>query len=771
MSKPEETKSNFIRTIIDEDLASGKHQSIVTRFPPEPNGYLHIGHAKSICLNFGLAQDYPGRCHLRFDDTNPVTEDTEYVESIQNDIKWLGFDWGEHLYFASDYFERMYDLAVVLIKKGKAYVDDQPVDDIREQRGTFEKPGVESPNRNRSVEENLDLFRRMREGEFEDGAMVLRAKIDMTSPNILMRDPLLYRIKHAHHHRTGDDWCIYPMYDYAHCLEDAIEEVTHSICTLEFENNRELYDWVIAETEIEHAPRQYEFARLSLNYTVMSKRKLLQLVKDNHVDGWDDPRMPTVAGMRRRGVTPEAIRRFADIIGVAKANSTVDVSLFEYCIRDDLNHRAKRVMCVTDPLKVVITNYPEGEIEELDANYWPEDVPKDEYRKVPFSREVYIERADFDENPPKGWRRLAPGVEVRFRYAYYVTCTDVIKDDEGNIVELHCTYDPETRGGWVPHRKVKGTLHWVSAAAGLPCKVNLYDRLFTEENPGGHPERDFLEFLNPQSLVVADGFVEPSVKDENAGTRYQFERLGFFCSDMESTSDALVFNRIVTLKDSWAKQTSDEKPEQASTPKTKNDAPKRSAKEVRAEERAKEHAEDPALAARYAKYHGEFGLNEKLSDLLAGDSRFTSYFDGLAAECDPKLAAVWLVEELAPNVADDAEFVALPFTSAQFLELIALVDGNEISTAAGREVLAEMIESGGSAEAIVDAKGLRIVSDAASLGPIIDKVITDNDAMLTQYRDGNKKLIGFFIGQVMKATGGAADATAVRELLAKKLDA
>ena len=543
---------DFIRTIVEEDLKSGKHAEIVTRFPPEPNGYLHIGHAKAICIDFGIAQQYGGRTHLRFDDTNPTKEDVEYVDSIQEDIHWLGFDWGDHLHYASDYFQQLYDFAVQLIKDGKAYVDDLSIDDIRKYRGTFTEPGKESPYRNRSIEENFDLFERMKNGEFEEGSRVLRAKIDMASPNIVMRDPAIYRIKKASHHRTGDKWCIYPMYDFTHCLSDAIEGITHSLCSLEFENNRELYDWVLDQLPVSSHPKQYEFARLGLTYTMMSKRKLLQLVEEKLVNGWDDPRMPTLCGLRRRGYTPESIRNFCDRIGVAKRNSTVDVAMLEFSIREDLNKRAARVMAVLNPLKVVIDNYPDDQVEELDAINNPEDEGMGK-RKVPFSKVLYIERDDFREDPPKKFFRMAPGREVRLRYAYYITCVDVVKDENGEILELHCTYDPETRGGWSPDkRKVKATLHWVSAEHALDAEVREYDRLFNVPDPGA--AEDFRENLNPESLQMLPACkIEPSLKNAEAGTHYQFERQGYFCVDPDSTEGKLVFNRTVSLRDSWAK--------------------------------------------------------------------------------------------------------------------------------------------------------------------------------------------------------------------------
>lgn len=547
---------NFIRQIIIEDLKTNKWGGRVhTRFPPEPNGYLHIGHAKSICLNFGLAEEFGGLCNLRFDDTNPTKEDEEYVNAIIEDVRWLGFDWGDRMYFASDYFDQLYEYAVQLIKMGKAYVCDLSQEEIRKTRGTLTEPGIESPYRNRSVEENLELFERMRKGEFPDGAKTLRAKIDMASPNLNMRDPVIYRIKHATHHRTGDKWCIYPMYDFTHCLSDSIERITHSICTLEFEDHRPLYDWFLDQLGVYH-PQQIEFARLNLSYTVLSKRKLLELVQRGIVDGWDDPRMPTIRGLRRRGYTPESIRIFAEIIGVSKKESIVDIAVLEHCIRDDLNKRAQRAFVVLNPLKVIIDNYPDDLVEEMDAINNPEDLSMGT-RKVPFSKELYIERDDFMENPPKKYYRLAPGREVRLRYAYYITCTDVVKDPQtGEIVEVHCTYDPATRGGSSPDgRKVLGTIHWVSARHCFPVEVRLYDRLFIKENPNDVEEgKTFLDYINPNSLEIKTGYAEPFLKDAKPEERFQFERIGYFCVDSKySKPGKPVFNRTVTLKDTWSK--------------------------------------------------------------------------------------------------------------------------------------------------------------------------------------------------------------------------
>ena len=549
-----ETKSSldFVRTAVEADNASGRFGGqVITRFPPEPNGYLHIGHAKSMCLNFGLAQQYGGRCHMRFDDTNPTREEEEFVDGILEDVRWLGWDWGDHLYFASDHFDKLYDFAVDLINKGMAYVDDLDPDQVRQYRGTLTEPGVESPWRNRPIEENLALFDEMKNGQCEEGQRVLRARIDMASGNINMRDPVLYRVLKTPHHRTGDKWVVYPMYDFAHGQSDSVEGVTHSICTMEYEDHRPLYDWLLDALDVYH-PQQIEFARLNLSHTVMSKRKLAQLVNEGHVSGWDDPRMPTLAGLRRRGYTPESIRRFCDLVGVAKRQNVIEIALLEHAIRDDLNTRSARVLAVLRPLKVVIENYPEDQVEHLDAVNNPED-PEAGARKVPFSRELYIERGDFMEDPPKKFFRLAPGREVRLRYGYFITCTEVVKDEAGEIVELRCTYDPETRGGQSPDgRKVKGTIHWVSARHAVDAEVRLHDHLFTSERPD--EEDDFLSTLNPDSLeVVADAKVEPSLSDACPGERFQFERLGYFAVDPDSRPGSPVFNRTVSLRDTWGK--------------------------------------------------------------------------------------------------------------------------------------------------------------------------------------------------------------------------
>ncbi len=553
-------RRDFIRELVIDDIATGRFgRAPATRFPPEPNGFLHLGHAKSICLNFGIAREFGGTCNLRFDDTNPFTEDMKYVEAIKQDVRWLGFDWdGE--YYASDYFERLYEIAERLVEQGQAYVDSQTEEAIRTNRGTVTTPGVPGPYRDRTPAQNLDLLRRMKAGEFADGAHVLRAKIDLAHPNMIMRDPLLLRIRRdAHHYRRGNEWKIYPLYDFAHGLSDAIEGITRSLCTLEFKDNRDIYEWLVEAAGFTNPPTQIEFARLELDYTVLSKRKLLRLVNDGHVHGWDDPRMPTIAGLRRRGVRAEAIRTFADTIGVARKDARVEIATFEHAVRNDLNMEVPRVLCVLNPLKVVITNYPEGQVDMLEGQNYPHDVPKTGTRDVPFSRELWVDRDDFMEDPPKKFYRLAPGREVRLRFGYFITCTDVIKDANGNVIELHCTYDPETRSGNAPDgRKVQGTIHWVSAQHALGCEVRLYDRLFTQPDPDDVPEgEDFLSTLNPASLVViTDAKIEPSVAGDPIGSRYQFERTGYFMSEPEdSTPERLVFNRIVSLRDSWAKET------------------------------------------------------------------------------------------------------------------------------------------------------------------------------------------------------------------------
>lgn len=745
-------RENFLTDIIDADLASGAVKQVVTRFPPEPNGFLHIGHSKSIILNFGLGVQYRGRTHLRFDDTNPVTEETLFVENIQNDVKWLGYDWGKNLYYASDFFPKMYECAVRLIKDGNAYVDTQSQDAIREQRGNFDVPGKNSPFRGRSVEENLRLFEDMKAGKFKDGEAVLRAKIDMAHPNVLMRDPLLYRIRHAHHHRTGDAWCIYPMYDYAHPLEDAIEGVTHSICTLEFETNRPLYDWVLDHTgPWNPRPHQYEFARLALGYTVMSKRKLLQLVNGKRVSGWDDPRMPTVAGMRRRGVTAEALRDFNEAIGVAKNNSIVDIGKFEFAIRNDLEKRSPRAFAVLNPLKVTLTNWPKEKVEELEVAWWPGE-PERGSRKVPFGSELFIDREDFAEAPPKDWKRLAPGAQVRLLNAYLIQCDEVVKDPSGKVTELRCRVEGAPGDG----KKAAGNIHWVHANRSLPVEVRLYDRLFKVEKPDA--EEDFLTVLNPDSLSKPEeARVEPALREARGGDRYQFMRTGYFFVDpVDSRPNAPVFNRTVTLKDTWAKPA--EKLERAPKGEAAG-GPKKS----RAELRAESHQADPALAARFAELVKQ-GVSEEDADVIAGDAALGAYLNDASKHAPVKGVAKSLVHDLRPLVR---EVTQLP--AASFGKYVALLESGRVTTAAGKTLLAHLVEKGGDPEAAVKQLGLEKVSDTGALAAAIDKVIAAQATEVARYRAGEKKLLGVFIGAVMKETGGTADAGAVRKLLAEKL--
>jgi glutaminyl-tRNA synthetase len=757
---------DFIRERVAADVAAGKYGGrVATRFPPEPNGYLHIGHAKSICLNFGVAAEFGGTCNLRFDDTNPLTEDPEYVRAIEEDVRWLGFDWGEREYFASDYFERLYESAVRLIEQGLAYVDSSSEEEIRAQRGTVTVPGRPSPFRERPVEENLDLFRRMRAGEFPDGAHVLRAKIDMAAANMKMRDPLLYRIRHAAHYRSGTGWVLYPMYDFTHCLSDAFEGITHSLCTLEFENNRELYDWILERLWPEPRPEQIEFARLNLTYTVLSKRVLLQLVEGGHVSGWDDPRLPTLSGLRRRGYTPAAIRDFCDRIGVAKANSTVDVALLEHAIRDDLNRTAPRVLCVLRPLRVVIENYPEGESEELDAPYFPEDVGKPGSRPLPFSRELLIERDDFAEDPPKGFHRLAPGREVRLRYAYLIRCVGVAKDETtGEVVEVRCTYDPETRGGAAPDgRRVPGTLHWVSAQYALPVEARLYDRLFRVESPDTGTE-DLAAQLHPRSLEELHGWIEPSVAAPVPGSHYQFERLGFFFVDpQESRAGRRVFNRTVTLKDSWAKAA--ERARLSPIAQPLQPAPAATAAA----------AIDPLAGldagarARAERYRDAHKLPAEQARRLAAPAEVTALFEGaLVAGAPAAAAAKWILNELLGKLKGRAPG-ALPFGGRELAELAALVEEGTISWTAGKEILSLMLESGGRPRELVRERGLEQVADRESLAPLVERLLADNPDKVAAYRAGKTALLGWFVGQAMRASGGKASPQLVQELVRSRL--
>jgi glutaminyl-tRNA synthetase len=753
---------NFLAEIVEDDLEHHRTGGrVVTRFPPEPNGYLHIGHAKSILLNFGLAKAYGGRTHLRFDDTNPVTEDTEYVESIQHDVKWLGGDWGTHLYYASDYFERMYGCAERLIKDGKAYVDSQTQEQIREQRGSFERPGVNSPFRDRPAAESLDLLRRMRKGEFPDGACVLRARIDMAHPNVIMRDPLLYRIRHASHHRTGDAWCIYPMYDFAHPLEDAFEGVTHSICTLEFESNRELYDWVLDSLgPWDPRPHQYEFARLALGYTVMSKRKLLQLVNERRVSGWDDPRMPTVAGMRRRGVTPEALRDFADLIGVAKNNSLVDIGKFEYAIRSDLEDRSPRALAVLNPLPIRIENWPHGKQLELDVPWWPGEPERGGGRKVPFGGELLIERDDFKEDPPRDWKRLAPGREVRLAGAYVIRCEGVIRGEAGNVQALRCSYDPSSLSPEGAARRTGGTIHWVHASRSVPATVRLYDRLFNVEQPDALG--NFLDALSPDSLSIpASARVEPALQDAAPGARYQFLRQGYFFADpVDSRPGAPAWNRTLTLKDTWsAKAANAARPAEPRKPREKK---------AGAELRAEARAADATLAARYEGFR-KLGLSDDEADLLSAEPATGAYFEAaLGAGAKPTSAARWLLNELT-GLAEGGELSALPLSGDRFGRFVVLVDGGQLTPAAGKTLLADLVKSGGEPAERLSALGLQKVSDRSAVEAAVDRALAAQAKEVERYRAGEKKLLGVLLGAAMRESQGAADAALVRQVLLQRL--
>ncbi len=775
-------RSDFIREIIEDDLRTGRHGGrVVTRFPPEPNGYLHIGHAKSICLNFGIAEQYGSRCNLRFDDTNPLAEDVEYVESIERDVRWLGFDFGERALYASDYFDEMYELAEGLVRNGLAYVDHLSEDEIREHRGTLTEPGRPSPHRDRAVDHNLADLRRMRSGDLPDGACVLRARIDMAAANMKMRDPLLYRIRHARHHRTGDRWPIYPMYDYAHPISDAIEGITHSICTLEFENNRELYDWVVAATGVSERhgfsrPQQIEFARLNLDYTVMSKRRLLKLVEEGHVSGWDDPRMPTIAGMRRRGYRPEAIRAFADLIGVAKVNSTIDVAKLEYCVRDDLNWTAPRVLGVLRPLRVTITSWPEGDVDHLDAPYFPPDVGRPGSRTVPFGRTLLIERDDFSLDPPPGYQRLAPGRTVRLRHGPCITCDEVVERD-GEVVELRCHHVPDSVGRTPEGVKPSGVLHWVSADHAVPAEVRLYDRLFAVPRPE-EGDSDPAAHLDPRSLEVVNGaMLESSLAEAEPGSRWQLERVGYFVVDtVDSRPGALVLNRIVTLRDSWqggpAPQTAGTGTEaqagdgtRARSAKARTRPPRRSRAEYRAEARAR----DPLLAQRHADWPTTHGISESEADLLTGDRATGDLFAAAVAEGAPAPAvARWIVNELPPALGD-REPGESQLTGAGLAGLVTAVESGTITAHGAREVLAELVERGGAAGDIIAAKGLAQTSDEAALGALVDEVVAAHPAEVEAYRSGKVALLGFFVGQVVRASGGRANPRVVNQLVAERL--
>jgi glutaminyl-tRNA synthetase len=756
--------ANFLTDIVDADLASGRVRGpIVTRFPPEPNGFLHIGHAKSILLNFGLAARYGGRAHLRFDDTNPTTEDTEYVESIENDVRWLGCDWGEHLHFASDYFGKMYACAERLVVEGKAYVDTQPQEAIREQRGSFERPGVASPHRDRTPAENLELLRIMRKGGLADGAAVLRARIDMAHPNVIMRDPLLYRIRHATHHRTGDGWCIYPMYDWAHPLEDAIEGVTHSICTLEFESNRELYDWVLDNTgPWDPRPRQYEFARLALGYTVMSKRKLLQIVNEKRVSGWDDPRMPTIATMRRRGVTPDAIRDFADLIGVAKNNSVVDIGKFEYCVRGDLERRSPRALAVLDPVRLTLPSWT-GPDEDLDLPWWPAEPGRGGSRKVPIGRDLLVERDDFSAEPPPDWKRLAPGREVRLAGAFVVRCDEVVRGPGGQVEEIRCTFDPASRD--TPRRGI-GTIHWVHARRSVPAEVRLYDRLFTVEQPDA--EGNFLDVLNPGSLASAPGArLEPALRDAPPGTHWQFLREGYFFVDpVDSRPGAPVWNRTMTLKDTWAARAV---PVESRAPvrpaKEPSSAPRRSRGDARAEHRAA----DPALSAAHARLVATPGVSPDQADLLSADASTAAWFDAAVAAGAPAgPTARWLLNELL-GLAGDTPLAALPLQAGDFGRFVSLAESGRTTGAGAKALLASLVERPGDPAERLSDLGLERLDDRAAVDGAVARVLAAQAAEVARYRAGEKKLLGFLLGAAMRETQGKADPAALRKAIQEAL--
>ncbi len=752
---------DFLHVKVEEDLRKDKYKEVVTRFPPEPNGFPHIGHAKSICINFGIARDYNGHCNLRMDDTNPTTEDTKYVEALKDAVQWLGFSWGENVYFTSDYFPKIYEYAIQLVKMGKAYVDSLNEEEIREYRGTVTQAGQRSKYAKRSVEENLDLLEKMRKGEFKEGEHVLRAKIDMGAANMKMRDPLLYRIRHAHHFRTGDEWCIYPMYDFAHCLSDYIEGVSHSICTLEFENNRDIYDWVLDTLELEPPrPYQYEFARLGINYTVMSKRKLLELVNGNYVSGWDDPRMPTIAGYKRRGYTPESILNFCDQIGVAKANSMVDVSQLEFCIRDDLNQKVPRVMCVLDPIKIVIENY-EGS-EEIEASYYPHDVPKEGSRKIPFSNEIFIEREDFSENPVKGYNRLTPDQPVRLRHAYIITCKEVIKDNNGNITQINATYHPDSKSGQDKSGiKVKSAIQWADAKTAKKIEVRLYDRLYKNEAP------ESLEDLNPNSLsIIKNAYIEPAVIEEKADERFQFERQGYFYADpIDYTDENPVFNKIVGLKDSWAKK-SKSKPKEKET-QVKADKKPEIKKEV-------VHGEAQAMSdeqkALFDRYTTQLMLNSEVANILARDEKLSSFYEECLTYLNSPIGLANIVANDVAKELKDKELNELKFSASQISELVKMIDEETISSKIAKQVFEDMCKTGNEPKTIVEDKGLIQISDPELILPIIDEIITKNLEMKEKYKAGNQKLFGFFIGQVLKATQGKANPKVVNELVTQKLN-
>ena len=783
---PESTQrpSNFIQQIIEEDLRTGAtNGKVITRFPPEPNGYLHLGHAMAVCLQFGLAKDYRGRCHLRFDDTNPETEDMEYVEAAQRDIRWLGFDWGDHLYFASDYFEALYDMAERLVRDGKAYVDSLNEEQIREYRGTVTEAGRPSPHRDRTVDENLDLLRRMRAGEFAEGAHVLRAKIDMSNANMLLRDPVLYRIKYFEHYRRGKDWCIYPLYDFAHPLSDAIEGITHSLCSLEFDVHRPLYDWLVDALYEAPRPHQYEYARRNFEYTVVSKRKLLRLVKEGLVDGWDDPRMPTIAAQRRRGVPPEAIRRFADQVGIAKGETRIDISLFEHIIRDELNQVAPRIMAVLRPLKVTLVNWPEDRIEWIDAPYWPHDVPKTGSRAVPLGATLYIERDDFAENPPKGFHRLSPGAEVRLRYGYVIRCEAVVKDAAGEIIELRCSIDETTHTGENSGRKggdsgrkdrdsgrkVRGTIHWVEATHAVPVEVRLYDRLFSVPDPEDVPDDEtFLDRLTPNSKeIVSTALAEHSLTTAAPGDRFQFERQGYFIADVvDSKPGAPVFNRTITLRDTWAKVSGAENPVATAAPAPK--AERRAAAALAGDVVEAPKSPIPTLGtaqeAEARRLETAYGITFDDAAQLAVDDDLRVFYEAAAASANPRTVANWVVHEVQRE-RKERSLTAMGLTPGSLAALVELVEDGTLSSRLAKDVFAELVVSGGDPRAIVRERGLVQIDDRSVLDTAIRGVFAEFPERVDAYRGGKTGLMGFFLGQVMKATDGKANPQVVRELL------
>ncbi len=744
---------NFLQTIVEKDLQSGKYKEIITRFPPEPNGFPHIGHAKSIFINFGIARDYNGHCNLRMDDTNPTKEDTQYVEALKDAVLWLGYKWEGNIHFTSDYFTQIHKYAIKLITMGKAYVDSVDEEKMRELRGTVTEAGKRSKYAKRTVAENLDMFERMRKGEFKDGEHVLRAKIDMSAANMKMRDPLMYRIRHTEHFRTGNKWCIYPMYDFAHSLSDYIEGVSHSICTLEFENNRDIYNWVLDTLDLTPPrPYQYEFARLGINYTVMSKRKLLELVKGKYVDGWDDPRLPTIAGLRRKGYTPESIVTFCEKVGIAKANSMVDIAQLEFTIRADLNTKVPRVMCVLDPLKITLVNYKEKG-EKLDASYYPDDVPKKGSRALPFSREIYIERDDFEENPPKGYFRLTPEQPVRLKHGYIIACKEIIKDINGCITEIKAEYYPTSQSGSDSSGiKVKSAIHWVSADTAKKVEVRLYDRLYSSEIP------ESIEDLNPNSLkVITDALIEPAVVNEKPDERFQFERQGYFYADpIDYTDEKPVYNKIVGLKDSWGK-------------KTKVTPQKSQTKEKKEQIDGEVVAMTPEQEKLFDRYKKELKLNGEIANTLARDADLSAFFEmALKVLYSPINLANIITNEVAREIKQSSKD-SLKFTPNQIAELIKMVDKATISNKIAKQVFEEMVTSGANPKEIVEKRGLLQISDPDHIGRVIDEIIEKNYENLEKFRAGNKKLLGFFVGQVLKATGGKANPKLVNQLLVQKL--